>query len=285
MTARSWPLRLGLMVLLLVVGPATLAPGTADGPRRPSGGGTAGATWGWGKAQWDFAWEYGESLSSRPYRGSDIRHGRWAETTDGTGRAVKTGGGVQLQSGPFPNPAAPDRGTTRLTLQDQPATVGRWEVKVRTDQQERGATPYTVLIELVPVAPSEGGCARTVTIARIDPDGSTVGIGVDGGGRRWTRQLGGLSQGRAHERNHAVEITRSRITWLVDGRVVGSVGDRAALPTAPMTVRLSLVGGPETQEMNKTLAIFDWVRGWDLDRGRRLPTGPALTEGPDPAAC
>lgn len=284
---RSWPLRLALMVLLLVVGPATLAPGTADTPQRAVGGGrTAGLTWGWGKAQWDFAWEYGESLSSRPYRGTDIRHGRWVETTDGTGRAVKTGGGVQLQSGPFPNRAAPDRGTTRLTLQDQPARVGRWEIKFRSDQQESNATPYTVLIELVPASPSDYHCgAQNVTIARIDPDGSTMRIGVNAGGQQWTRSLGGLPQGRAYERNYAVEVTSSRITWLLDGRVIGSVADRAALPKVPMTVRLSLVGGPETQEMNKTLAIFDWVRGWGLDRGKRLPAGTALERGTYADAC
>lgn len=292
MTARTWPLRLALMVALLVLGPATLAPGAADAPHRARGVGqspTAGTTWGWGKAQWDFAWEYGESLSSRPYRGTDIRRGRWVETTDGTGRVVKYGGGLEFHSGPYyrPNQATPDRGTTRLTLHDQPARLGRWEIRFRSDQKERNATPYTVLIELVPAAADQYHCgAQNVTIARINPDGSTVGIGVNAlaGRRSWSRNITGLRQGREYARNYAVQVAGSRITWLIDGRVVGSVGDRAAIPKVPMTVRLSLVGSGD-REMNKTLLLFDWVRGWGLDRGRRLPTGGALTRGTYPGGC
>lgn len=288
---RSWTLRLAVMVALLVVGPATLVPGSADAPgaARLAPSQTAGTAWGWGMALWDFAWEYGESLASRPYRGSDIKRGRWVESTDGTGRVVKYGGGLEFHSGPYhrPHQAAPDRGTTRLTLADQPARFGRWEVRFRSDQKERGAAPYEVLLELVPEGTGPDECGdQSVTIARIDPDGSAVRIGAHDATaqRSWTRTVSGLRQGRSFARNYAVQVTKGRITWFVDGKVVGSTSAGAAVPRRPMTVRLSMIGQGD-REMNKTLLLFDWVRGWDLRRGKRLPAGPELAEGGYSGAC
>ena len=65
----GFTVRLAVLATALVVGPATLAPGTAEAPGsvdRPgaSDGTTAAKHYGWGDLQWDFAWEFGESLTS-----------------------------------------------------------------------------------------------------------------------------------------------------------------------------------------------------------------------------
>src|SRR5690349_5248933 len=94
--------RIVALVATLVVAPATLAPGVAEAPASgvlaAGSGDTAAQRYEWGAMQWDFAWEFGESLDSPPYRGADVAAGRWAEHTTGTGRAAKYGGGVEFHS-------------------------------------------------------------------------------------------------------------------------------------------------------------------------------------------
>ena len=46
----------------------------------------------------------------------------------------------------------------------------------------------------------------------------------------------------------------------------------------PMTMRLLMVGAGQ-QEMNRTQAIFDWQRGFSLERGRLTTSGHALRVG------
>ena len=280
-------LRAVLMTVLLVVGPALALPGTADAPAPPARDGvgaglTASRAFKWGKSLWDYAWEYGESLSSGPHRGTGPKDGWWQDASDGTGRAVKWGGGVQLESAGNRRPWAGDHGTTTLTLQDESASRGRWEVRHRTDVEEGSATPYRDLIQLVP---ADGGCARSITIAEINPNGDTITIAANAGGSAWTRTFDGYPQGREHPRNYAVEVTAKKITWFVNGKVVGTLANSAAIPTEAMTVRLGLVGGDADQEMNHTTMIFDWVRGWDLKKGEKPPKGPALEPGTYDDAC
>ena len=148
----GFALRLAVLATALVVGPATLAPGTAEAPA-PSravlagDGATAAQKWGWRVMQWDFAWEFGESLDSRPYRGVDIRAGRWEAWDNGTGRAVKYGGGIEFHSGYIRNKTVVDhRGTTVLTLRDQAALRGRWEIKERAERLEATVENYDFVI-------------------------------------------------------------------------------------------------------------------------------------------
>ena len=49
-------------------------------------------------------------------------------------------------------------------------------------------------------------------------------------------------------------------------------------------MRLSLVGVGQ-EEMNRTMAISDWQRGWSLDRGRQDARGHALRAGTHSGGC
>ena len=127
MRTTGFALRLAALATALVVGPATLAPGTAEAPSdttaRAGDGTTAAQRYQWRTMQWDFAWEFGESLSSGPYRGADIRGGGWQDSSNGTGRVVKWGGGIEFHSGERYD-GADDRGTTTLTLAGQAGPAG-----------------------------------------------------------------------------------------------------------------------------------------------------------------
>ena len=281
--------RCATLAVALTVTPSALAPVVADTPvstaAKSGSRATAAQTYGWGKALWDFAWEFGESFDSRPYRGSDITAGRWIERTDGTGRVVKYGGGVEFHSALVRNGTdEPDVGGSTLTLVDQPADRGRWEIIERSYQYEHDARDYTFLLELIPADPDGYDCgAHNLTIARVSPGDDRVTVGVNAGSAAWDRTFQGFRQnGTSH--TYAVEVTGRRITWFIDGRSVASVDARAAIPQVPMTVRMRLVSdGPA--EMNKSVVKVDWVRSYDLERGKVPPRGADLVKGTRDDAC
>ncbi|HVQ18050.1 MAG TPA: hypothetical protein VMT27_03320 [Actinomycetes bacterium] len=254
-------------------------------PARPIGRrGTASKRHHWGPSVWDFAWPYGESLTSRPYRGSD-RHGKWLDSSDGSGRAVPHNGALLLDSqrqvgGPG------DHGTTMLTLRGNARRHGRWETGIRLKSPENDVQDYRVKVELVPDRPGAYHCgAQNITIADVAAHDSTVTVGAKAlrGAREWTRRkrIGSLMGPSV---NFAVEVTKSHISWFVNGRVIATLRSAAAVSDVPMTLRLSMVGDGQN-EMNRTQAIFDWQRGFSLERGRPVVSGHALRSGNHDGGC
>jgi hypothetical protein len=235
---------------------------------------TASQKYGWRPALYDFAWEFGESLTSRPYRGTD-RTGWWLDSSTGSGRAAKHNGGLMLDSqrgvdGPG------DYGTTAATLRGNPRTYGRWETKLRLKSPETNAQDYHVKVELVPDRPADYHCGgQTITVADLTPHGSSVRVGARSfrADRQWTARapLGSLLGPSA---TFSVEVAKGHISWFVNGRVIATVRDQAAVSDVPMTLRLSLVGQGQ-EEMNRTQVISDWQRGFSLDRGRKVTSGQA----------
>ena len=281
MRTTGFTLRLAALATALVIGPATLAPGTAEAPSDPTAragdGTTAAQRYQWRTMQWDFAWEFGESLSSGPYRGADIRGGGWQDSSDGTGRVVKWGGGVEFHSGERYD-GAHDRGTTTMTLEGKPARLGRWELRERFRLDEAAGADYGFVVELVPDGTAPGDCpAYSLTVARSVPGDGSVRVGVDIGSTEWGKTLTGFSRGEGDGRLYGVQITRNRITWFVDGTAKASLAASEAIPKVPLTVRMRLVGKGAT-EMRKTTMLIDWVRNYDLNKGKQPPNGAALTK-------
>jgi hypothetical protein len=81
-----------------------------------------------------------------------------------------------------------------------------------------------------------------------------------------------------------VEVARGHITWFYNGDAVGSVRSRAAVSDVPLTMRLSLVGD-QNQEMNKTVFISDWQRGFDLSSGKSVTNGRSLQRSGFSGGC
>lgn len=253
------------------------------GVARSSGGGSASQTYGWRPALWDFGWEYGESLTSRPSRGTD-RKGSWLDFSDGSGRASKHNGGLMLDSQrSYDGPG--DFGTTMATLRGNPMKYGRWEAKMRLKSSEAGDRDYHARIELVPSAASDYRCgAQNITVADVPVGGSTVSVGAKAlaGNTQWTyTKRVDVGESAAA---FAVEVSRSHISWFMNGRVMATVRSRAAVSDVPMTLRLSLVGDGQ-QEMNKTQFISDWQRGFSMDRGNPTLGGQGLKRGTHSGGC
>nr|WP_136593816.1 hypothetical protein [Nocardioides sp. GY 10113]TIC87951.1 hypothetical protein E8D34_06565 [Nocardioides sp. GY 10113] len=255
-------------------------------------GPTASATNRWGRSLFDFNYEYGESLTHPPIGGSR-RQGSWVEYSTGAGRVAGHNGGLMLTSKftdwPRRSNAGPgDHGTTAATLLGNARTYGRWELRLRpwnADDAEPGRD-YRVRAELVPADSAERACgARSIVIADLTPNEPEVRFGAytPDGDRSWTGAADGMPVERV-ARAYAVEVTRRHLSWLVDGRVVGTVRAREAVPGVPLTLRLSLVGAGDA-EMQHTYAHVDWVRGFTLRHGSRVRDGARLERGTNPYAC
>jgi hypothetical protein len=243
---------------------------------------TAGGTHKWGQSLWDFAWERGQSLTSRPSRGSD-RRGWWLDRATGLGRASQHNGGLLLDSQRYWSGRG-DFGTTSATLQANARKYGRWEAKMRLKRLETGANNYTAKIELVPSRSTDYNCgARNITVASVKVGGSNMSIGARNGQQQWQANRKIASpEGRALA--FAVEVARGHITWFYNGDAVGSVRSRAAVSDVPLTMRLSLVGD-QNQEMNKTVFISDWQRGFDLSSGKSVTNGRSLQRSGFSGGC
>jgi hypothetical protein len=234
---------------------------------------TASKAWGWGMSNWDFAWEYGESLSSPPSRGL-IPKGSWIDASTGSGRAAKHNGGLVLDSGPNLNGPG-DYGTTFATMTGNPATYGRWEMRFRARRFETGSGDYHAKIELVPSKASDYHCgAQNITVADVPIYGSTFSVGAKSrSGHQW--KLTRKTALKDTPVSFAVEVTKSHITWFLNGQPFATVKNSAAVSDVPKTLRLSLVGDGD-QEMNHEQLISDWQRGWSLKRGKPVTKGTVL---------
>jgi len=284
----GFALRLASLATALVVGPAALAPGTASTPvvtARGEDGATAAQKFGWRNMLWDFAWEFGESLDSHPYRGTVTKAGRWEEFTDGTGRVVKYGGGLEFHTGYVRRGTdEPDRGTIMATLRDLPDQSGRWELRERAETEESDDVPYPFVIELIPDDPAGYDCgAHNLTIARVVPGDGSVEIGVNAGTTKWTRTFTGYPQSNDNYA-FAVQVTGGRITWFISGQAVASLGASAAIPKVPMTLRMRMIGDGD-KDMRKATVRIDWARHYDLKRGKLPPRGQALYKGTNTDTC
>jgi hypothetical protein len=225
---------------------------------------TASQRYGWQPSLWDFAWEYGQSLTSPPSRGTN-RTGSWLDYSNGSGRAQKYNGGLSISSKRYNGEGPGDFGTTRATLQGNSAAQGRWETAMRVrSAYERGGRAYNIVAELVPANAADYDCgSHNIQIASISPFSSQVRFGVRSPDYRWNGTAIASTTPLQRPYTVAVEVSRRHITWFLNGAPVGSVTDSAALSGVPMTLRLSLVGDGQA-EMNQTSLISDWQRGFPI---------------------
>lgn len=272
----SWPINvhvLGLLELPSYQPEGERTPGNVAGqrgPERPNP--NAGATFGWGPVRWDYSWTAGQSLDDPPLRGTD-RRGRWAEMGTGLGRVVKHNGGLMVSSGKLVRDGRGDFGTTRAVLRGAAATYGRWEATLSLAVGEEAHSDYDVVLDLVPTSGADRPCAPAITVARWTGLEKRLTFGASKGGREWVRSID--SQGVGHDIPVvAAEVAPSHVTWFLNGRAIGSVRTRKAVPGVPLTMRISLVG--DGSEHDSSDLHSDWQRSYPLHTGRQVTGAPAL---------
>lgn len=244
---------------------------------------TAGATYKWREPSFDFDWEYGESLTSPPPLGTR-RRGWWSDHSDGTGRAaVRNGAALMSSISEYGSRGSANLGSTWITLNGNPRRFGRWETRVLPTGWGEGSTQMRVLVELIPSGAADSRCSTAgIVLADYTPASSSITFGARST-QQWTRSVAtGSNNMVAHAL--AVEVGKDRITWFIDGRPVGSLEERAALPTGPLTMRASLVGDQSGTNTRGKLGV-DWVRGWSLKHGTQVRRKASFAIAPNPVTC
>lgn len=244
---------------------------------------TAGRTYRWGSARFDFDWEYGESLTSKPGIAT-VPRGRWIDSSSGTGRAALYNGALQMDVGS--STAYGPLGNTVAHLSGNAQPYGRWETRVQPMGFGAPGTGFALHVQLVPADSAKARCGnQAITVFRVSPGAPEPQIGaLSSSGGSWTRQVPGVTANNAFHA-YAVEVTPKKITWFVDGKVVGKVSDPEAISGEPLTVRVSTEAVATQSRVQGARTLVDWVRAWPTGTGSKTRGGVSLTRGTHSTAC
>ena len=84
---------------------------------------------------------------------------------------------------------------------------------------------------------------------------------------------------------YAVEVTKKRVSWFVDTKVIRTERRSAALSGVRYKPRFRIVGHPNAR-MNSSRMQMDWVRYYDLDRpNAKSVKAPRMNKGRYADAC
>ncbi len=143
---------------------------------------------------------------------------------------------------------------------------GRWDFSMRSKQYTFGATPYAAVLELVPSDNSRIDCGRQNLILAKFPLGAKAVTGeLRNAGKRWTMT-------NPHEvfsnefHTYALEVTAGHISWFMEGKVLMTVRNPAALSGETYKIKIFLTAAPSGQRTNRGRLQFDWARYYTLAR-------------------
>ncbi|MCD4524856.1 family 16 glycosylhydrolase [Nocardioides sp. cx-173] len=246
--------------------------------------GVASSSWGWHTPRYDWAWEFGESLTSAPFRGQVLK-GRWLDASSGSGRASVFNGALAFQSRLILKGEG-DRGTTSATVSGNAQTYGRWEFSAWQNVFEDGARNYRMRLELVPQGAAAVACSpEAIQVADMEIGSRSYSVGVRSARAKaqW-RHTKTSTPAASGVHAFAVEVAKDHITWFFDGKAFATV-KRNALAGKALVPRMSLVGADDATEHNGSQFSVDWVRAWSLKTGRQARTGKVLGKSAYSATC
>jgi hypothetical protein len=171
------------------------------------------------------------------------------------------------------------------TLTGHAHRYGRWETRVRANQEDTGGAPFRVVAELIPVGANAYHCgAQNIQLAgyRLGTSRAHMAVRTLPNTQFTTSKLRDLGPGQFH--TYAVEVTPTHISWFVDTRVIMTERNKDALSGAKYTFRYRLVG--DGAQTNWGRMQMDWVRYYTLDRpNAKSIKAPAAHRGTFKAAC
>ena len=172
---------------------------------------------------------------------------------------------IGQQKGMLTIEAGKHSGTISVWPDNQAATTGRWEARVRAYERSRSGTRYRFTWELVPSNRDVSCGANAIVLATYVPGQRRV--------RGHVRTLPDNSFAYSRVRDlrnrawhtYAVEITKRHISWFVDTRVMRTETRPAALSGVryrPQFVMQATHG----KRMRPSWMQADWVRYYTLQR-------------------
>jgi hypothetical protein len=217
----------------------------------------AGTVFKWGKPKWTDEFEV------------DPLRGDWVQSKQGR---VKTQSGMLTVIGTGKQ--------TKITAaaNSVKARYGRWEARVRIRETNHNGERYRAYWELIPTGSYKCGAKNIVLASYKSQDKKVTGaVRVPPKGQYSYSKRLALHQGWFH--TYAIEITKKRITWFVDTKVVRVERRPDALRGIEYRPRFRLQGKAKTKHRT-TWMQMDWVRHYDLSRPNAKPIrGPRMTQG------
>ncbi|WP_246416003.1 family 16 glycosylhydrolase [Nocardioides luti] len=176
---------------------------------------------------------------------------------------------IGQQQGMLTIKAASDSGTVRVWPDDQSATTGRWESRVRAFEKTTDGTPYRFTWELVPVG-ADACQALTIVLASYVPgDEVATGSVTTLPDHQFTFSRKRDLRSRAWH-TYAVEVTPTRISWFVDTKVMRT--ERRPEVLSGLEYRPQFVmEAVDGSEMRESWMQMDWVRYYTLKRPNAKP--------------
>lgn len=201
-----------------------------------------------------------------------------------------------------------------FTEWNQSRRYGRWEVRFRSKtglfnpKFPADLPPFQVKLELVPSgAPTRCAPSSIVMASYAQTPGSRATVGLDRPGLHQVATAtpaGPLfdvkSWNPAQDKRYgawrvwAVEVTKTSVSWFLDGHIIRRLPINNAMGGRPLHVRLSLLSAPGAPQMAPLATQADWFRFYPLGRTtkkkrlvrelRRAPR-PAATAGYTAVGC
>jgi hypothetical protein len=172
---------------------------------------------------------------------------------------------IGQQSGMLTIESGKHTGSISVWPDNQAATVGRWEARVRAYERSRSGTRYRFIWELVPANRDDSCGANAVVLASYSPGDRRVH------GHVRTLPDNSFDYSRARDlrsrawHTYAVEITKRHISWFVDTRVIRTETRPAALSGVKYRPQFVMRAAPHRQ-MRPSWLQADWVRYYTLSR-------------------
>jgi hypothetical protein len=198
---------------------------------------------------------------------------------------VKGPGVVQNQVGMLTLNTA-KRKSVSATLRDHAYRTGRWEIRLRSRRYAAAYEDYRVVTELIPAGQRKQFCgAKNVSLETYRLGSNTSRFYLRNRPNIEFTAKRRLNLGADQWHTFAVEITKTRISWIVDSHVVMSERRPEALSGSLFTVRFKMKAVPG-QRMNPSRMQMDWLRYFTLQRPNTKPmAGPKATLGSYSKAC
>lgn len=191
---------------------------------------------------------------------------------------------VRNQVGMLTLDATRGSGTVWATVPGHGRRYGRWEARVRSEENGRGAASYRVLWELIPAGRYACGNKNIeISSYRFGDKRARTRVHTPAGASFTGSKRRNLRDNVWH--TYAVEVTRKRISWFVDTEVVRTERRDAARTGAKLQMRFRLQAA-KGKRMNPARMQMDWVRYYTLERpNAKSVKAPRLDRGRFDASC
>ncbi len=180
--------------------------------------------------------------------------------------------------------------TSTWTGKDFYYSKGRWETRMRMAPESRTGKPYLVQIALTPAKKKRYYCGgQDIHILHWSPtEPSTAQLDIKTlPGSRFTMKKK-LPRSVTHDQWHvfAVEVTKKRVLWFVDGKIAANEPRDQALSGEEFKFQVRLIPTKPGKVHEKFRIQLDWARYWTLKKpNKKSVSAPKTTRTKNKAAC